>query len=198
MALLPRVWRELWAPLASLAPAVILYVPHISSYLPSFMWLLAAFWQWWSDPLSPFSPSGTQGWQRKSGGDGAWRLFDESFLSVPWAQDRILSMETARHSFAPQHFSFPIVLRCLLLHSQWHLAAVEYSCQGDKCGLHAHLRLLFVCLLSAHTQADFTSSLPKHQHLCMSLLRDNRICCVEIGFLSVALQRKARGHFNTQ
>lgn len=53
MSLLSRVWRERWAPLASLAPAVILYVPHISSYLPSFMWLVPAFRQWWSDAVSP-------------------------------------------------------------------------------------------------------------------------------------------------
>lgn len=43
MLLLSRVWRVLWAPLASLAPAVILYVPHMSSHVPSFMWLLPGF-----------------------------------------------------------------------------------------------------------------------------------------------------------
>lgn len=41
---------------------------------------------------------------------------------------RILSMETAHHPalFCLQQFSFPIVLCCLLFHSQWHLAAVEF------------------------------------------------------------------------
>lgn len=31
--------------------------------------------QRWSNCLSIFSPSGIPGWQRKSGGDGAWRHF---------------------------------------------------------------------------------------------------------------------------
>lgn len=70
---------------------------------------------------------------------------------VLWAQSRILSMEPARRSasFAPQHFSFPIVLGCLLFHSQWHLAAVG-SWQGDKCWL---ISSFLRALLSARSQA---------------------------------------------
>lgn len=55
--------------------------PVRTSYLilSAKLYVTSAFWKWWSDPLSPISPSGAPGWQRKSGGDGAWRRFDESF-----------------------------------------------------------------------------------------------------------------------
>ena len=105
---LSRVWRELWAPLASSAPAVILYVPHISSYLPSFMWLLAAFG---SDGMILCLLSLHQGPQGDKGSRGETvrgAVLMNSFLSVLWAQNRILSMETAHHSasFALSTFHF--------------------------------------------------------------------------------------------
>lgn len=125
----PRVWRELWAPLASLAPAVILYVAHISSSLPSFMWVPSAFpsvMEWSLCLLS--LRQGPQGDKGSRGEMVRGAVLMNPFLSVLWAQSRILSMETAQHSacFCPQHISFPVVLHCLLLHSQWHLDAEEF------------------------------------------------------------------------
>lgn len=58
------------------------------------------FRQWWNDPLSSFSPSGTPGWQRKSWGDGAWRCFDESFFCL-YCEHRMGYLVWRQHTTQP-------------------------------------------------------------------------------------------------
>lgn len=93
------MWKECWDPPASLAPAVIPYVSYVLSRVPSLVCLLSAFWQRWSDCLSLLSPSGSPGWQRKSGGDGAWRRFEKSF-SV-FCELRLGQLVCRQHTWLP-------------------------------------------------------------------------------------------------
>lgn len=128
--LLSRAWKALWAPLASLGPAVIRYVPHLSSHLPSFMWLLSVFFLAvieWSSVffLTIRDPRVTKE------AEGRWcvALFWWILVCL-YCEHRIGYLVWRRHSTQPPlpsalFFSFPIVFRCLLLHSRWHLAAVE-------------------------------------------------------------------------
>lgn len=99
MPLLFRVRWEPWAPLASLGPAVIQYVPHPSSCVPSFMRLLSAFlavMEWSSVFFSPHQ--GPQGDKGSRGETVRGAVLMNPCLSVLWAQNRILSKETAHHS----------------------------------------------------------------------------------------------------